>query len=279
MSFVFPALLLLGVGLLYPAVRTIWSSFHNADGSKWNGFSNYSAIFTDGDLLIVLRNTALWVFLVPLLATTFGLLYAVVIDKAKGEAFAKALIFLPMAISFVGASLIWKFVYDFKPKGRPQTGIANELLTKIGLDPYNFILHSPWNTFFLIIIMVWIQAGFAMVVLSAAIKAIPGDVIEAARLDGVTPIGMFRYITLPSIRPAVIVVLTTIGIATLKVFDIVRVMTNGQFSTSVVATEFYNQTFRYNNTGQGASLAVILFVLVIPIVFYNVRQLKKGEAR
>ncbi len=278
-SFVAPALIFLSVGLLYPAVRTILTSFRNSDDSGWVGAANYSRIFTDSELLVVLRNTALWVFLVPLFATAIGLLYAVVIDKAKGEAFAKSLIFLPMAISFVGASIIWKFVYDYKSSGRSQIGLGNEILTKLGFDSYNFILKSPWNTLFLIVVMVWIQAGFAMVVLSAAIKAIPADVIEAARLDGVNALQMFRQITLPSIRPAVIVVLTTIGIATLKVFDIVRVMTNGSFNTSVIANEFVNQSFRYNERGLGAALAVVLFVLVVPIVVYNVRQLKKAHAR
>lgn len=278
-SFVGPALLLLAVGLIYPALRTLLESFKDAQGKSFVGFDNYTNIFTSSDLQIVLRNTILWVLVVPFLSTAIGLLYAVLVDRVRGEAVAKALVFLPMAISFVGASIIWKFVYDFRPAGRPQIGLLNEILTKIGIDPYNFILEAPWNTFFLMIVMIWIQAGFAMTVLSAAIKAIPDDIVEAARLDGVGGIKLFRYVTLPTIRPAVVVVLTTIGIATLKVFDIVRTMTGGQFNTSVVANEFYNQSFRYNNSGLGAALAVLLFILVIPIVVYNVRQLRKADAR
>ena len=229
----------------------------------------------------MLRNTALWVLVTPFVATFIGLIYAILVDRSRFEAAAKALIFLPMAISFVGASLIWKFVYEFKPaQGNiRQTGLLNQILVSLGGSPQQWLLNTPWNTFFLIVIMIWIQAGFAMTVLSAAIKAIPDDIVEAARLDGVGALGMFRHITVPSIRPALIVVLTTIAIGTLKVFDIVRTATGGQFDTNVVANEFYSQTFRASNQGLGAALAVLLFVLVVPIVVYNVRQLRATEAR
>jgi alpha-glucoside transport system permease protein len=273
-SFVGPSLIFLAIGLLYPAVLTIIQSFQDTAGQSV-GVQNYTDIFSKPELLIVLRNTALWVIFVPLLATAVGLLYAILIDRAKGEALAKALIFLPMAISMVAASIIWKFMYEFRPTARPQIGVFNAILKELGLDTYQFLLTTPWNTLFLIAIMVWIQAGFAMVVLSAAIKAIPDDIIEAAKLDGVGGFKMFRWVTLPSIRPAVIVVLTTIGIGTLKIFDIVRTMTGGQFSTSVIANEFYFQSFRGNELGLGAAFAVILFVLVVPIVAYNVVQLRK----
>jgi alpha-glucoside transport system permease protein len=275
-AFVGPVLLFLAVGLLYPAIRTIYESFRDGNSTKFVGFDNYVSIFTESELLRVIGNTVLWVAIVPFAATAIGLLYAVLIDKARGEAVAKALIFLPMAISLVGASIIWKFVYEYRPKFRPQIGLLNAILSKLGFDTHNFLLGDPWNTLFLIVVLVWIQAGFAMVILSAAIKAIPEDIIEAARLDGVGPLQMFRFVTLPSIRPAVIVVVTTIGIATLKIFDIVRTMTGGQFNTNIVAFEFYNQSFRYNNIGLGAALAVVLFVLVVPIVLYNVRQLRRA---
>jgi len=190
-------------------------------------------------------------------------------------------VFLPMAISMVGAGVIWKFVYEYRPDqpGVKQIGLLNQLLVLLGPDPQQFLLHSPSNNLYLIVVMIWIQAGFAMTVLSAAIKAIPDDIIEAARLDGVNAWSMFRKITLPSVQPTVIVVLTTIGIATLKVFDIVRTMTGGQFKTSVVANEFYSQTFRADNQGLGAALAVLLFLLVIPVVAYNIRQVRQSEAR
>ena len=217
--------------------------------------------------------------LVPLIATLIGLVYAVLVDRTRFESMAKTLIFLPMAISLVGASIIWKFVYEYRPdQGNiQQIGLANQILVWLGLEPYQFLLNQPWNTFFLIAVMIWIQAGFAMTVLSAAIKAIPDDIVEAARLDGLHGVGMFRFITVPSIRPALVVVLTTIAMGTLKVFDIVRTMTGGNFNTSVVAYEFYTQSFRAQNAGLGAALAVILFVLVIPIIVYNVRQLRLSE--
>jgi alpha-glucoside transport system permease protein len=278
-AFVLPAAVLIGVGLLYPGIRTIYESFKNAGGTAFVGFDNYQTIFTSSDQLAVLRNTALWVIITPVLATLIGLVYAVLIDKARVEALAKALIFLPMAISLVGASLIWKFVYDYRATENEQIGLANQILKWIGLDTYRFLLTEPWNTLFLIVILIWVQAGFAMTVLSASIKAIPDDIVEAARLDGVSGFRMFRFITVPSIRPSLIVVLTAISITTLKVFDIVRTTTGGNFNTSVLANEFYTQSFRSFNNGLGAALAVLLFILVIPIVVYNIRQMRKLEAR
>ena len=280
LAYLGPTLLMVLVGLVYPGLRTIYQSFFNAAGDAFIGLGNYETIFTDSDQLVVLRNTVFWVLVTPFLATAIGLLYAVLIDKARLESFAKALIFLPMAISFVGAGIIWRFIYEYRPdQGNvKQIGLLNQVLVWLGGTPQQWLIESPLNTFLLIVVMIWIQAGFAMTVLSAAIKAIPDDVIEAARLDGVTALGMFRFITVPSIRPSVVVVLTTIAIATLKVFDIVRTMTGGQFDTSVVANEFYSQSFRSDNQGLGAALAVLLFVLVIPIVVYNVRQLRASEA-
>ena len=226
----------------------------------------------------VLMNTVAWVVLTPLIATAIGLVYAVLVDKIKFEGVAKTLLFLPMAISLVGASIIWKFMYDLRPSQSDyQLGLLNQILIWLHLPPVNFILESPWNTFFLIVVLIWIQAGFAMTILSASIKAIPAEITEAAMLDGVTGIRMFRFITLPSIRPATIVVLTTISIATLKVFDIVKTMTDGNFNTSILAYEYFNQSITYNEKGFGAALAVVLFVLVIPIVVYNVRQFRKAD--
>jgi alpha-glucoside transport system permease protein len=280
-AFTAPALLLLLIGLLYPAVRTMVQSFLDARSAGFVGLDNYIRIFTQPDLVVVLRNTLLWVVITPILSTAIGLVYAVLVDRTRFEAFAKALIFLPMAISFVGAAIIWKFVYEFRPNQQniQQIGLLNQFLVWLGFEPVNFVLAEPWNNLLLIVVMIWIQAGFAMTVLSAAIKAIPSDIIEAARLDGVGGMRLFFYITLPSIRPAVVVVVTAISIAVLKVFDIVRTMTGGQFGTSVVANEFYAQSFRLSNLGMGSALAMILFVLVVPIVVYNVRQMRKVDAR
>ena len=280
MAFLLPTVAVLLIGLVYPASRTVYQSFFDAAGSAFIGIDNYTTIFTDSDQLVVLRNTVAWVVITPFVATAVGLLYAVLVDRARLEALAKALIFLPMAISFVGASIIWKFVYEYRPEqgGIKQIGLLNQLLVMVGGTPQQWLLNEPWNNLFLIVIMIWIQAGFAMTILSAAIKAIPEDIVEAARLDGVGALGMFRFVTVPSIRPALIVVLTTIGIATLKVFDIVRTLTGGNFGTSVVANEFYTQSLQTDNQGLGAALAVLLFLLVIPVVVYNVRQLRASEA-
>jgi alpha-glucoside transport system permease protein len=280
-AFTAPALLLLLVGLLYPAGRTALQSVLDASSASFVGFDNYVRIFTQPDLLIVLRNTLLWVVITPILATAIGLVYAVLVDRTRFESFAKALVFLPMAISFVGAAIIWKFVYAYRPDQQniQQIGLVNQALVWLGLQPIDFMLQRPWNNLLLIVVMIWIQAGFAMTVLSAAIKAVPSDIVEAARLDGVGGVRLFFYITLPSIRPAVVVVVTAISIAVLKVFDIVRTMTGGQFGTSVVANEFYLQSFRLSELGMGSALAMILFLLVVPIVVYNVRQMRKVDAR
>ncbi|MGP7959426.1 carbohydrate ABC transporter permease [Sanguibacter sp. A247] len=276
-AFAGPALLLVAFGLVYPALATAKGSLYNRNGSKFVGLDNYERALTEGDFQIVLGNTVVWVLLVPILSTIIGLVYAVLVDKTRFEKAAKTLVFLPMAISMVGASIIWKFVYEFRGAGNKQIGLLNQVLVWLGFEPQQFLLSAPLNTLFLIAVMVWIQTGFAMTVLSASIKAIPDDIIEAARLDGLSGFGMFRYITVPSIRPALVVVVTTIAMGTLKVFDIVRTMTAGNFQTSVVANEFYTQSFRMNDKGMGAALAVILFVLVVPLIVYNVRQMRKVE--
>ena len=279
LAFVGPAVVGLAWGLVRPALITIWNSLFDRRGNEFVGLDNYVTAFTTDQFQLVLRNTAIWVVVVPLLSTFIGIVYAVLVDRSRFEKFAKALVFLPMAISMVGASIIWGFVYEFRPDqpGVNQIGLLNQVLVWLGLPPQQFLIGQPWNTFFLIVVMIWIQTGFAMTILSAAIKAIPDDIVEAARLDGLKGWGMFRYITVPSVRPALVVVLTTIAMATLKIFDIVRTMTGGQFGTQVVANEFYTQAFRQNNQGLSSALAVILFILVIPIIVYNVRQMRLAE--
>ena len=280
-AFLGPTLALIAIGLLYPAVMTVWQSLHGSAifNPPFVGLDNYKALFTNSQEVKVLRNTLLWVLLTPTLSTGIGLVYAVLVDRVKFEKFAKAMLFLPMAISMVGASIIWKFVYNYKSGESTQIGLLNQILVWLHLDTYNFLLQDPWNTLFLIVILIWIQAGFAMTLLSASIKAIPEDMLEAARLDGVGSWQMFRYITVPSIRPTLIVVLTTITIATLKVFDIVQTATGGNFNTSVLAYEFYRQDFVAGNQGLATAIAVVIFLLVTPIVIYNVRQMRKLEAR
>lgn len=204
-----PAVILVVAGLLVPGLLTIRSSFGDNQGEGFVGLANYARIFTDPMFLVVLRNTFFWVLLVPTLATALGLVYAVLVDRTRFEKLAKTLIFLPMAISMVGASIIWRFVYQYKPVGTDQTGLINQFLVWVGLPPQQFLLNAPMNTFFLIVVMIWIQAGFAMTVLSAAIKAIPDEIVEAAKVDGVTGMKLFWNVTIPSVRPSLIVVLTS----------------------------------------------------------------------
>lgn len=276
--FVGPAILLLAVGLVYPAVRTTTLAFFNRTQDEFVGIDNVTWMLTQPDILITLGNTLIWVALVPTLSTVFGLAYAVFIDRSHGEKILKSLVFMPMAISFVGAGIIWRFMYEYREVGfAEQIGLLNQILVWLGQPPQQFLVDSPWNTFFLIIVMVWIQTGFAMVLLSAAIKGVPLEIIEAARLDGANPWQQFWNVTVPGIRGTLVVVVTTISIATLKVFDIVRAMTGGNFDTSVVANEMYTQAFNRGETGYGSALAVVLFLMVLPIVLYNVRVMRKQK--
>lgn len=274
LAFLLPALILLAVGLVYPAIRTSIAAFADPDGNPV-GFENFIWAFTQPAGLISLRNTLIWVVLVPTLSTAIGLAYAVFIDKSRGERFYKALVFMPMAISFVGAGIIWRFVYEYRPAGANQIGILNQIVVWFGGEPARWLQDPPGNTFFLIIVMIWVQTGFAMVVLSAAIKGVPTEQIEAAELDGTNPWQRFTNVTVPGIRGSLIVVVTTISIGTLKVFDIVRTMTAGNFETSVVANEMYTQAFRAGEAGRGSALALILFLMVLPIVIYNIRVMRQ----
>lgn len=278
--FIGPALVLLGVGLVYPAIRTSVLAFSNGrsgDRFEWVGIENFVWMFSEPSIFQVLVNTIIWVIVVPLVSTVVGLAYAVFIDKSRGERFLKAVVFMPMAISFVGAGVIWTFVYQYKAEGIEQTGILNQILVSLGQEPQQFLLDPPANTFYLIVVMIWIQTGFAMVLLSAAIKGIPAEIIEASRLDGANAWQQFRNVTLPGIRGTVIVVVTTITIATLKIFDIVRAMTGGNYDTSVIANEMYTQAFNQGEFGRGAALALVLALLVMPLVIYNVRLRRRQE--
>jgi alpha-glucoside transport system permease protein len=273
--FLAPAGIMLSIGLVIPAIRTFVLSFKDADSKKWVGLDNYTWIFTEPETRHTLLNTLLWVILVPTVSTAVGLVYSVLVDRARGEALAKSLMFMPMAISFVGAGIIWKFIYEYRPAEEKQLGLLNQFIVWLGGTPQQWLLNEPWNTLFLIAVLIWIQAGFAMVVLSAAIKAIPQEIVEAARLDGVTAWQNFWRVTVPSIRPALLVVLVTITIGTLKVFDIVRAMTGGNFGTSVLAYDMFNWAFPFADTGKGTALAVFLFLLVTPIVIYQIRNLRQ----
>ncbi|PPG33933.1 sugar ABC transporter permease [Pseudoclavibacter sp. RFBG4] len=272
-GFLAPALILVIIGLIVPSIQTTGQAFTNKAGD-FVGLENFIWIFTQPSGIRTVLNTIIWVVVTPILSTVAGLAYAVFIDKSRGEKFLKALVFMPMAISFVGASIIFRFMYTARPADQDQIGLLNQIIVWFGGQPYDFLAESPLNTFFLIIVLIWVQTGFAMVVLSAAIKGVPMDQIEAASLDGANPWQRFINVTVPGIRSSLVVVVTTISIASLKVFDIVRTMTAGANDTSVIANEMYTQ-FKTFETGRSAAFAVVLFILVLPIIIYNANQMKK----
>jgi alpha-glucoside transport system permease protein len=274
-----PALILLLAGLVVPAIQTIGLSLRNDDSSRFVGGDNYAWAFTTPAIHQVFLNTALWIVVVPVVTTGLGLAIALLVDRMRRQAVYKSLIFLPMAISFVGASFIWRFVYESRDAAQPQVGLLSELVIALGWrDPPNWILAHPLNNLLLIVIMIWVQTGFAMVVLSAAVKAVPDEITEAARVDGARGASLLFRVTIPMIRNTLVVVLTTVMIITLKVFDIVRTMTGGNYGTQVLANEMYAQRFVQFDTGRGTVLAVILFATVLPLVGYHIVQLRGERA-
>lgn len=276
--FLGPALLLLLFGLLGPAIRTFLLSFKGSASHTWVGFKNYQWLFTDESMRIVLRNTIFWILFTPIITTGLGLLLAILLDRMRRESIAKSMIFMPMAISFVGASIVWQFVYKYANPNQPQVGLMSSIAKHLGFEPTNWLLTQPLNTFLLMIIFVWSQTGFAMVILSAAIKNVPADIMEASALDGATGWRLFRGVTFPMVRSTFIVVLATMVVATLKLFDIVRASTGGNFGTSVLANEMYSETFIRYDAGRGAAMAIVLFVLVMPVLFYNIFNLRRERS-
>ena len=276
--FVGPALIMLSWALVIPAIRTIIASFFGTSSKDFVGLKNYFYVFTNPTMLDVFRNTLLWIVFGASFTVAIGLLVAVLADRSRFENVAKGLVFLPMAISFVGAGVIWNFVYAVRPVGVPQIGLLNAIVTAFGGKPEAWTASfQPWNNFFLIVIVIWLQTGFAMVLFSAAIKGVPHEILEAAKVDGATEIQTFFLIMIPQIMGTIITVTTTVVIFSLKIFDVVWVMTGGQYGTSVIATEFYRQYFTYNNNGVGSTIAVILFIAVIPVMIYNLRQFAKRQ--
>lgn len=279
-AFVGPALVILTVYLVYPALNTFIISFKDANGEAFVGLENYAYVFTNSATLISIRNSIVWVIVVPFFAVAIGLAFAVLADKLgrRTENVAKSIIFLPMAVSFVGASIVWLFIYSFRPPGfGEQIGLLNGIRVGLGADPVPWLQLEPWNNLFLMVILIWLQTGFAMVILSSAIKAVPDDILEAARIDGANEFQVFWRVVFPSIASTVVVVTTTIVITVWKVFDIVFVMTGGQFGTSVVAERMITEFFTNRQDGRGAALAVILFIAVIPVMMINIRRFRAQE--
>ena len=293
--FVGPAMAILVWYLAIPTFRTFWISLFGRDGppeglnfielvtsDAWVGLGNYIEVFNpDGLMFEAFRNNLLWIIFGSTFSVAFGLIIAVLADRSRMEKVTKSLIFLPMAISFVGASIIWNFIYEFRPAGQPQVGLLNAFVTSLGGTPQawpQWVGIAPWNNLFLIVIVVWLQAGFAMVLFSAALKGIPEELLEAGRIDGANEFQIFFRIMIPYIQGTLISVWTTIVIFTLKIFDVVWVMTGGQFGTHVIATQFYRQSFTNRNSGFGSAIAIVLLLAVVPVMYYNLKQFREQEA-
>ncbi|MFQ5613019.1 MAG: carbohydrate ABC transporter permease [Anaerolineae bacterium] len=292
--FVGPAMAILTWYLALPTVRTFWISLFDRGGppdglsfiervtsESFVGLSNYVAVFTERLMLEAFRNNIMWIVFGSTLSVAFGLAVAVLADRSRFEKLAKSFIFMPMAISFVGASIIWNFIYEFRPADQPQVGLLNSIVVGLGGESrawQQWVDIIPWNNLFLIVIVVWLQVGFAMVLFSAALKGIPEELMEAGRIDGANEFQIFFRIMIPYIQGTIITVWTTIVIFTLKIFDVVWVMTGGQFGTHVIATQFYRQSFTAGNKGFGAAIAIVLLIAVIPVMIYNLRQFREQEA-
>lgn len=277
--FVGPAVVIMGWFLALPVLRSLIASFKNYLGTQWVGFENYKFAFTDPRMLETFRNNLLWLIFGTAFSVGLGLLIATLADRSRAEVIYKSIIFTPMAISFVGAGVIWKFIYTYKGTGVgiQEIGLLNALVTALGGSPQPWLSLPPWNNFFLIIIMVWLQTGYAMVILSSAIKGVPAELLEAARMDGATEIKAFFSVVVPYIKGTLLTVTTTIVIFSLKTFDIVRVMTGGNNGTNVIANEFYLQSFTYTDAGKASAIAIVLLLLVTPVIFNNVRQYTKSR--
>jgi alpha-glucoside transport system permease protein len=275
--FVLPAAALLGFYLVFPIVRTlIISVTDRPEGTAL--LENYGWAFTQPDNVIAMRNNVVWLVLGTGGSVLIGLAFATLVDRVRREALAKSFVSLPLAISMVGAAVVWRFMYYWRPPGQPQIGFLNAIITGLGGEPFPFVQTPPVNTLALIVIMVWLQVGFAMVVLSAAIKGVSTDLLEAARIDGAGELQIFRRIVVPSIRGSIITVATTVAIAILKVFDIVFVTTGGNFDTDVVANRMFDEMIRFRNNGKASALAAILFLAVVPIMVINIRNLRRQGA-
>ncbi|MGI9520585.1 MAG: carbohydrate ABC transporter permease [Hyphomicrobiaceae bacterium] len=271
--FVLPALLFLTTFLVYPIVKTAQLSFFDASNGRFVAFDNWQWLFFDAGFHEAMLNNTLWLIVVPTLATFLGLVIAGLTDRIWWGRIAQSVVLMPMAISFVGASVIWKFVYDYRAEGGQQIGLLNAIVVFFGGEPQAWITLYFWNNFFLMVILIWMQAGFAMVILAAALRAVPEETIEAAVIDGAGPVHIFFRIKIPQIWGAIGVVWTTITILVLKVFDIVFALTNAQWNTEVLANLMFSWMFRGGgHFGRGAAIALVIMLLVIPIMIWNIRR-------
>jgi alpha-glucoside transport system permease protein len=277
-----PAILAIAVYLIYPAIVTLQYSFANEDSTAYVGLGNYKDLLTDNSFLQVLFNNILWIIIVPAMTVVLGLGVAVLADRLRprGEKSAKTFIFLPMAISMVGAATIWRTVYDYQPEGAPQTGILNAILAYFNKGPVFWYGESTLhlNSLLLMIILIWTMVGYSMVLLSAAIKGVPEDTIEAGRIDGAGERRIFFNIIVPQIWPTVITVFITVLIGVMKVFDVVYVTTNGAYNTDVIGRRFYDELYTQGNNGYASAIVVILMIAIVPVLIYQVRHFRAEEA-
>jgi len=273
-----PALLFLVVFLVYPTINTLVLSFQDRAGTAFVGLANYEYFFTSSSTLISLRNSVLWVIFMTAGVVGLGLIIAILVDRVRYEPIAKSVIFVPLAISFVAASIIWTFMYQFRAPGTTQTGTLNAVLELVGVAPSAFIQTAPLNNFFLIIVGVWMWTGFAMVILSAGLKGISTELLEAARVDGANEWQVFRGIILPLLLPTIFVVGTTIVITALKSFDIVYTMTSGNFETDVIAHRMYQEMFINGHFGRASAVAIVLLVTIVPFMILNIKRFREQEA-
>jgi alpha-glucoside transport system permease protein len=273
-----PALLFLFVFLVFPTINTVILSFQDRFSRTFVGLANYLYFFGNQDTLIALRNNVIWLVLLTFFAVGGGLIIAILVDRVRYESVAKSVVFVPLAISFVGAAIIWKFVYDYQVPGQPQTGVLNAAITSVGFAPIAWIQTAPINTIALIVVAAWIWTGFCMVILSAALKGISAELLEAARVDGANELQVFRSITFPLLLPTVAVVSTTMVITALKAFDIVYVMTSGNYDTNVIANQMYKELFSFNQPGHASAVSVVLLLLIIPVMIINIRRFRQQEA-
>ena len=280
--FVGPAFAILGLFLLYPAAQTVVFSFANAQSTEFVGVANYTELLSSEDFRNTLLNTLLWIALVPASIVVLGLAVAVLADRLSPgpEKFTKTIIFVPMAISMVGASTVWRFVYEARPEGENQIGLLNAVITKFGFDPVAWLQFDTArvNSLLLMVILVWVQTGFAMVLLSAAVKSVPEDTLEAARIDGANERQIFFRVIVPQIWATVITVFITVLIVVMKIFDIIYVNTNGNFNTNVIGNQFYQELFTNGHAGRAAAIVVMLMIAVVPIMIYQVRHFRAEEA-
>ena len=279
--YILPAYVAIAFYLIYPGILTVINSFRDSTSTNWVGFANFTKLLKSHDFQQTLLNTLLWIIIVPAVTVALGLIIAQLADKLSpsGEKLSKTIIFLPMAISFVGAGTIWRLMYAYSSSG-DQVGLLNAITTKLGHAPVAWLSlsHFHVNSLLLMVMLLWAQAGYSMVLLSSAIKGVPEETLEAAAIDGAGPFQIFFQVVVPQIMGTIVTVFVTVLINVMKIFDIVYVMTRGQFNTNVIGNEFYNQLFNFFDYGAASAIVVILIVAVIPVMVFQVRHFKREEA-